>query len=100
MREIIGVVGDVKHQSLKGDAAPEFWFPQAQMPVKLDDARWSAPRRTPVALVAPIRGVVREMDANAPVFAVLTVEEYLSRSVASTPVQHDAAASRSPPSRW
>lgn len=83
MREIVGVVGDVKHRSLKGDAVPEFWFAQAQVPVS---SMTLVVRTTgdPHALVAPIRGVVREMDANAPVFSVLTVEEYLSRSVAST----------------
>jgi putative ABC transport system permease protein len=32
-REIVGVVGDVKHQSLKGDALHEFYFAQTQMPV-------------------------------------------------------------------
>jgi putative ABC transport system permease protein len=83
MREIVGVVGDVKHQGLKSDAAPEFYYAQAQMPVNSLTlvARTSG---DPAALVSPIRSVVREMDANAPVFAVRTVEEYLSRSVAST----------------
>jgi putative ABC transport system permease protein len=81
MREIIGVVGDVKHRGLKGGAVPEFYFPQAQMPV----TSLTLVVRTvgdPHALAAPVRRVVQAMDANAPVFGVLTAEEYLSRSVA------------------
>jgi putative ABC transport system permease protein len=83
MREIVGVVGDVKHQGLRGGALPEFYFAQAQMPVTSITlvVRTSG---DPHALVAPVRREVRAMDPNAPVFGVLTVEEYLSRSVAST----------------
>ncbi len=83
MREIVGVVGDVKHQGLKSNAVPEFWFAQAQMPV----TSMTLVVRTagdPHALVAPVRSVVQEMDANAPVFGVLTAEEYMARSVAPT----------------
>ena len=83
MREIVGVVGDVKHQGLRGDVVPEFYFAQAQMPVS---SLTLVVRTTaePSTLIAPVRSVVREMDANAPVFGVLTADEYLSRSVAST----------------
>jgi predicted permease len=82
-REIVGVVGDVKHGGVRSEASPEFYYAQSQMPV---NSLTLVVRTTaePGTLVAPVRGVVREMDANAPVFAVRTVEEYLSRSVAST----------------
>jgi putative ABC transport system permease protein len=83
MREIVGVVGDVKHQGLKGAAAVEFYYAQAQMPVN----SMTLVVRTsgdPHALVAPVRKEVQAMDANAPVFAVVTADEYMSRSVAST----------------
>jgi putative ABC transport system permease protein len=83
LREIVGVVGDVKHQGLRGGAVPEFYFAQAQMPV----TSMTLVVRTagdPHALVAFVRSEVRAMDANAPVFGVLTAEGYLSRSVAST----------------
>jgi putative ABC transport system permease protein len=83
MREIIGIVGNVKHQGLRGSAVPEFYFPQAQQPLT---SLTLVVRTTddPHALVAPVRTVVKAMDANAPVFVVATAEEYLSRSVAST----------------
>ena len=82
-REIVGVVGDVKHRSLKGDAVPEFYFAQAQMPV----TSMTLVVRTvgdPHALVGTVRKEVQSMDGNAPVFSVVTAEEYMARSVAST----------------
>ena len=64
-REIIGVVGDVKHQSLKGDIVHEFYFPQAQMPV----TSMTVVVRTsvdPHALAGAVRKEVQSMDGNAP----------------------------------
>jgi putative ABC transport system permease protein len=81
-REIVGIVGDVKHRGLRSNTLPEFYFPQAQMPV----TSLTLVVRTsgdPHALVGSVRKEVQAMDANAPVFAVLTAEEYMSRSVAS-----------------
>jgi putative ABC transport system permease protein len=82
-REIIGVVGDVKHQSLRGDAVHEFYFAQAQMPV----TSMTVVVRTsvdPHALAGGVRKEVQSMDGNAPIFSVVTAEEYMGRSVAST----------------
>ncbi len=84
-REIIGVVGDVKHRGLRGDAVPEFYFAQAQMPVtSMTLAVRTSIDLDPHTLIAPVRREVQTMDANAPVFGVLTADEYMSRSVAST----------------
>jgi putative ABC transport system permease protein len=82
MREIVGVVADVKHQNLQGPAQPEFYFAQAQMPMSAmtvviraaGDAR---------ALQNAVRGVVQSLDKNAPVYGVRTVEELVGRSVAA-----------------
>ena len=82
-RQIVGVAADVKHRGLRGGAVPEFYVPQAQMPV----TSMTLVVRTvgdPHALVAPVRKEVQRMDANAPVFGVLTAEEYVARSVGST----------------
>lgn len=82
-REIIGVVGDVKHQSLKRDAVHEFYFAQAQMPV----TSMTVVVRTsvdPHSLVGAVRKEVQSMDGNAPIYSVVTAEEYMGRSVAAT----------------
>jgi len=82
MREIVGVVADVKHGSLQGAAQPEIYFAQSQMPMS---AMTVVVRATgdPRALQRSVRGVVQSLDANAPVYAVRTVEEVLNRSVAT-----------------
>lgn len=83
MREIVGIVGDVKHRGLAGGAEPEFYFPVAQMPLNSLTLVVRA-AGDPHALVAPVRRVVQSLDANAPVFGVATAEEYLARSLGST----------------
>jgi len=82
MREIVGVVADVKHGSLQGAAQPEIYFPQSQMPMSAMTVVVRA-AGDPRALQRSVRGVVQSLDANAPVYAVRTVEEVLNRSVAT-----------------
>jgi putative ABC transport system permease protein len=82
-REIVGVVGDIKHQGLRGEAVPEFYFAQAQMPPPIT----TLVVRTagdPRSLVGAIRNEIQSADKGAPVYSVRTAEEYLSLSVAST----------------
>jgi len=82
-REIVGVVGDVKHQGLRRGAALEFYVSQAQMPV----TSLTVVVRTsgdPHALVGMVRKEIESMDSNAPVYGVRTAEEYMARSVAPT----------------
>jgi putative ABC transport system permease protein len=82
MREIVGVVADVKHQNLQRPPQPEIYFPQSQMPM----AAMTVVVRTggdPRALQRAVRGVVQSLDKNAPVYSVRTVEEILGRSVAT-----------------
>ena len=82
MREIVGVVADVKHQNLQGPAQPEFYFPQAQMPMSAMTVVIRA-AGDPRALQNAVRGVVQSLDKNAPIFGVRTVEELVGRSVAA-----------------
>ena len=82
MREIVGVVADVKHGSLQGAAQPEIYFAQSQMPMSAMTVVVRA-SGDPRALQRSVRGVVQSLDANAPVYAVRTVEEVLNRSVAT-----------------
>ena len=82
MREIVGVVADVKHQNLQGATQPEIYFPQSQMPM----GAMTVVMRTagdPRPLQRAVRGVVQSLDKNAPVYTVRTVEEILDRSVAT-----------------
>ena len=83
MREVIGVVGDIKHRNLQDPPQPEFYFAQAQMPMPT----MTVVARTagePLALVNAARGVVQSLDKNAPIYGIRTAEELLGRSVATT----------------
>lgn len=82
-REIVGVVGDVKHQGLREATVPEFYFAQAQMPPPIT----TVVVRTagdPSALASLVRKEIQSADKDAPVYNVRTAEEYLSLAVAHT----------------
>ncbi|HSE19720.1 MAG TPA: ABC transporter permease [Pyrinomonadaceae bacterium] len=81
MREIIGVVGDVRNRSLDTDPPAAYYVPQTQVPftqlvgvVKTNNE--------PRSLVSAMTKEVAAIDQDVPVFAVKTMEEYLSTSVA------------------
>jgi putative ABC transport system permease protein len=81
MREIVGVVGNVKHHRLTAEADPEAYVPHAQLPfdtmtlvVKTSvDAR---------SITGAVRNEVRALDKDLPVYNVKTLDEYLAASVA------------------
>jgi len=81
MREIIGVVGDVKRRSLSDDARPEIYAPHAQLPyyemyvtVKTE----TDPRR----VVSAVRAELRALDKDQPIYDVRTLEQRLGASLA------------------
>jgi putative ABC transport system permease protein len=81
MREIVGVVSRVKHNSLNEEAEPEVYIAHAQNP---RPSPTFAIRTTtdPALLVAAIRGEVQALDKDLPMYNVRTLEQYLSSSVA------------------
>jgi putative ABC transport system permease protein len=81
MREIVGVVGDVKHRGLNVPSGPQVYEPEAQMPFD----QLTLVLRTdgdPRGLIGAVRDEARLLDKDLPVFDVKTLEEYLSVSVA------------------
>src|SRR5262249_46256090 len=80
-REIVGVVGDVKHSALDEEAKREMYFPMAQFPTRV----MSLAVRTggdPMQMVAAVRGQVWAGDKDQPVFNIETMEGLLAKSVA------------------
>ena len=80
--EIVGVVGDEKVTSLDARTTPVIYFPVSQGP----DSRMSLVARTtadPSALAAAVRGEVRALDGEVPVFGVRTMEQVISDSRAT-----------------
>ena len=81
-RTIVGVVGDIKHASIKEDAAPKFFVPYPQglisnltMVVRTASA--------PAGMVNELRGVITSMDPQLAIFNVRSLDENVSRSLAT-----------------
>jgi putative ABC transport system permease protein len=81
MREIVGVVRDIRHGSLRSTPVPELYVPYQQRPTADMTIVLRSPG-DPLALAAPAREVVRAMDPNQPIAHVETLSERLSASVA------------------
>jgi putative ABC transport system permease protein len=81
-REVIGVVGDVKHLSLDEAAVPMFYTPHTQQPSY--HTMWMVVRTgVPAAsLTGQVRAELSEMDSQVPLSQVATLGAYLDRSVA------------------
>jgi putative ABC transport system permease protein len=83
VREIVGVVGDVRHAGLEQEAGLEYYLPFGQHNfARMTVVARAAEGTDPNALAAPLRAIVREADGGAPVFNVRTMDQLLSRSVA------------------
>jgi len=82
MREIVGVVGDVRNRGLGTPARPAFYEPITQVPFP----QMSVVVKTtgdPHSLIPTITGEVTRFDKDLPVFSVKTMDEYLASSVAA-----------------
>jgi predicted permease len=79
---IVGVVKDVKHFRLDGEAVTEMYFPYSQLPIP-----WRLmtvvvrTESAPDELAAAVRAAVLEIDKDQPVYNVRTVESLLDKSV-------------------
>ena len=82
VREIIGVVADVRNRALNTEPKPAYYMPQAQLPfTQLVTVVKTA--NDPRALTGSVTREVRNMDSELPIFAVKTMEDYISSSVAA-----------------
>jgi putative ABC transport system permease protein len=81
MREIVGVVGDVKHRNLWQGPDPESYVPYDQVPV---GSMIVVARSTgdPMQLLPAVREQLHAVDAELPVYSVQTLEQYVSNSLA------------------
>jgi putative ABC transport system permease protein len=82
MREIIGVVGNVKHLSLKNEDSPEMYLPNTQLPFNVLSLVIRTTLSNPSALTTAVRKELAAMDATIPLTSVRVFEEYIARSLA------------------
>jgi hypothetical protein len=82
MREIVGVVGDIRNRNLNSAPTPAYYLPHTQMPfsqmvVVVKTAN------DPRSLIYGVTKEVAAIDPDLPLFGVKTMEEYMSASVAT-----------------
>src|SRR3712207_4623075 len=82
MREIIGVVGNVKFLSLRNEDEPEMYIPMTQIPFDIMSLVVRTRVSNPATLTSAIRQELARMDANIPLTSIRVFEEYISRSLA------------------
>ncbi|HEX8696734.1 MAG TPA: ABC transporter permease [Longimicrobium sp.] len=81
-REIVGVVGDVRHRGLDEEAQPEFYVPYLQAPRPELHLVVRAAAADPARLAPAVRRAVREVAPDALVHETRTMDALLGRSVA------------------
>src|SRR6266498_345756 len=82
MREIVGVVGDIRNRSLNAAPKPAYYAPQTQTPF----SQMTLVVRTanaPHGLIPAVTRVVGSLDQDLPVFSIKTLDEYLAASIAA-----------------
>ncbi|MCI0485011.1 MAG: ABC transporter permease [Blastocatellia bacterium] len=80
-REIIGVVGDVKHFGLSAEPKPELYVSHADLPW-FNMALVVRSSGDPKLLADAVRREISAVDKNLPVANVRTMEQYLQGSIA------------------
>jgi putative ABC transport system permease protein len=79
-REVVGIVGDIKHWGLDAPVNPEMYVPVSQFSAFA--MTWVLHTNgDPLALVPIVQRHVRELDANLPLFQVRTMDEVAATSV-------------------
>jgi len=80
MREIVGVVGNVKHMKLNAEADPEAYEPHAQL--TMDMSMLVKTETDPKSLANAIQGEIKSMDKDLPAYGIKTLDDYLWAAVA------------------
>ena len=81
--EVIGIVGNVKHDRLDSEPKPELFFTYRQYPRNFMTLVVRA-SSDPATLSAGVRDQVLAIDKDQPVFDIKTMSERMSRSVAES----------------
>ena len=81
MREIVGVIEDIKQSRPGAEAAPEIYAPLAQSPF---DTMFIVARTAndPASIVKAARQQVASLNRNLPIYHVKTLDQYFADSVA------------------
>jgi putative ABC transport system permease protein len=82
-RDVVGIVGDVRHLGLDERDVPMFYTPHAQQPSYHTMTVVVRSAGAATGLPAAVRAALREMDASVPLYQVRPLDQVLSRAVAT-----------------
>jgi len=81
MREVVGMVGDIKRKGLTADADPQYYLPYAQA-VVTNPYLVVRTGQDAATMRSIITAAVHELDKGVPVYQVSTMEDYIAKSAA------------------
>ena len=81
-REIIGIVGDVRHESLDTESGPEYYVPYTQAPEPSMSLVVRTSTDNPGSLAAGLRDMIKQMDKDQYVAAIQPMTKLVAESVA------------------
>ena len=81
--EIVGVVKDVKQEHVSSTIQPYVYIPYAQRTKITGMTFYVRSERDPLLLASNLQGVVRQMDANLPVYDLKTMERVVEEDLFS-----------------
>lgn len=82
-REVVGIVGDVRHLGLDERDVPMFYTPHAQQPSYHTMTVVVRSAGAAAGLPSAVRAALREMDPSVPLYQVRSLDQVLSRAVAT-----------------
>ena len=85
--EVVGVVADIRHQTLDQEGGAEIYVPQLQNPVGGTLSILLKTSGDPARLAGALREAVRSVDADLPVERVRTLESLVAESLAGSRFQ-------------
>jgi predicted permease len=80
---IVGVVKDVKKEHVSSPAYPYVYIPYAQRPKLREMTFYARTERDPLLLASSLQEVVRQLDANLPVFDLKTMQRVVEEDLFS-----------------
>jgi predicted permease len=81
-REIIGIVGDVRHEGLDTESGPEYYVPYTQAPEAFMSLVVRSAADNPGSLAASVREVIKQVDKDQYVAAIQPMTKLVAESIA------------------
>lgn len=82
-RTIVGVVGDVKQESLTGASSPEIFIPMSQFALN-GMTLFVRTTADPLSIAKTVRSEVLALDKNQPIYRVQTLSQRIQQTVADS----------------